>query len=103
MLLSKPLTYREIPCLARVGLLSPTHPPPPPRRVSPGGIILTASHNPGGPDKDFGVKYNISNGGPAPEDVTSKIYALSQTITRYLIADIPDVDILTVCRVRPRT
>ena len=40
-----------------------------------GGLILSASHNPGGPDEDFGIKYNIANGGPAPEEVTEAIYA----------------------------
>lgn len=58
-----------------------------------GGIILSASHNPGGPDADFGVKYNTSNGGPAPEKVTEAIYAQSQVIESYQILDAPDVDI----------
>ncbi|MBW3096353.1 alpha-D-glucose phosphate-specific phosphoglucomutase [Pseudohoeflea coraliihabitans] len=58
-----------------------------------GGIILSASHNPGGPNEDFGIKYNIGNGGPAPDNVTSAIYARTQTIERYLIAGSPDVDI----------
>jgi len=59
-----------------------------------GGIVLSASHNPGGPDGDFGVKYNIANGGPAPESVTEAIYACSRKIARYLIADgEPDLDI----------
>ncbi len=48
-----------------------------------GGIILSASHNPGGPDEDFGIKYNINNGGPAPEKITDAIYANSQTISEY--------------------
>jgi len=58
-----------------------------------GGIILSASHNPGGPHGDFGVKYNISAGGPAPETVTEAIFAHSKAISSYKIADAPDVDI----------
>ncbi len=58
-----------------------------------GGIILSASHNPGGPEGDFGVKYNVSNGGPAPESVTEAIYAQSRSIGRYRILDVADVDI----------
>jgi phosphoglucomutase len=58
-----------------------------------GGIILSASHNPGGPDGDFGIKYNIGNGGPAPEAVTEAIYQRTTTITSYRISDGPDVDI----------
>jgi phosphoglucomutase len=58
-----------------------------------GGIILSASHNPGGPQADFGVKYNISAGGPAPENVTEAIFARSKTIAAYKISDAPDVDI----------
>lgn len=56
-----------------------------------GGIVLSASHNPGGPDGDFGIKYNISNGGPAPEKITEAIFARSKVIDRYLIADVADV------------
>ncbi|HZZ23047.1 MAG TPA: alpha-D-glucose phosphate-specific phosphoglucomutase [Roseiarcus sp.] len=58
-----------------------------------GGIILSASHNPGGPHGDFGVKYNISAGGPAPENVTEAIFAHSKTISAYKIGDSPDIDI----------
>ncbi len=56
-----------------------------------GGIILSASHNPGGPHGDFGIKYNIGNGGPAPEKVTEAIFAKSKTIAEYRILDVPDV------------
>ena len=58
-----------------------------------GGIILSASHNPGGPDGDFGIKYNIGNGGPAPEKVTEAIFARTQSIREYRILDAPDVDL----------
>jgi phosphoglucomutase len=58
-----------------------------------GGLILSASHNPAGPDGDVGIKYNVSNGGPAPESVTDAIYARTLTIDRYRIADAPDVDL----------
>ena len=63
-----------------------------------GGIILSASHNPGGPDGDFGIKYNISNGGPAPEKITDAIYAKTQTIQEYKISDAPEsqVDLNTI-------
>lgn len=64
---------------------------------STGAFILTASHNPGGPTEDFGIKYNMENGGPAPESVTDGIYENTKTIKEYLIAeDLPDVDISTV-------
>jgi phosphoglucomutase len=58
-----------------------------------GGLILSASHNPGGPDGDFGIKYNVSNGGPAPEKITDAVFARSKEIDRYLIVDAPDVDL----------
>jgi phosphoglucomutase len=58
-----------------------------------GGIVLSASHNPGGPDGDFGIKYNIDNGGPAPEKVTDAIFARSKVIDRYQILAANDVDL----------
>ncbi|MGG7516847.1 alpha-D-glucose phosphate-specific phosphoglucomutase [Allorhizobium undicola] len=58
-----------------------------------GGIILSASHNPGGPTEDFGIKYNIGNGGPAPEKITDAIYANSKTITSYKTVDAPDINL----------
>lgn len=61
-----------------------------------GGLILSASHNPGGPEGDFGIKYNIGNGGPAPEKVTEAVFARSKVIDRYRIADVPDVDLGTI-------
>lgn len=60
-----------------------------------GGIILSASHNPGGPDGDFGIKYNASNGGPAPEALTEAIYARTLALAQYRISDAPDIDIDT--------
>lgn len=63
-----------------------------------GGIILSASHNPGGPQGDFGIKYNTANGGPAPEKVTEDIFARSKSIAEYKIVDVADValDVLGV-------
>ena len=58
-----------------------------------GGIILSASHNPGGPHGDFGVKYNVTNGGPAPEKVTEAIYGRTRSISEYRILDAPDLDL----------
>lgn len=58
-----------------------------------GGIILSASHNPGGPDADFGIKFNGANGGPASEEVTGAIFERSRTIERYHIVDSPEVDL----------
>ena len=65
-----------------------------------GGIILSASHNPGGPDGDFGIKYNIANGGPAPEKITEAMYARTQAITEYRISDAADIDLDTLGTVR---
>ncbi|MFZ1110333.1 MAG: alpha-D-glucose phosphate-specific phosphoglucomutase [Rhodomicrobium sp.] len=66
-----------------------------------GGIVLSASHNPGGPDGDFGIKFNAANGGPAPEKITDAIYAETQKITEILSLDTPDVDLsrIGVCGV----
>lgn len=58
-----------------------------------GGIILSASHNPGGPDEDFGIKFNTPNGGPAPEKVTEALYMATLHINRYRILDTPDIDL----------
>ncbi|WVT72758.1 alpha-D-glucose phosphate-specific phosphoglucomutase [Sinorhizobium chiapasense] len=58
-----------------------------------GGIVLSASHNPGGPTEDFGIKYNIGNGGPAPEKVTDAIFARSKVIDSYKIADVRDINL----------
>lgn len=59
-----------------------------------GGFILSASHNPGGPTEDFGIKYNCENGGPAPESVTNQIFENTKTIRAYNIAtDFPEIDI----------
>lgn len=64
-----------------------------------GGIILSASHNPGGPHEDFGIKYNAENGGPAPEKLTDAIFAKSKAISEYRIADITKIDIDTIATV----
>jgi len=61
-----------------------------------GGLILSASHNPGGPDEDFGIKYNIANGGPAPEAITDAIFARTKTIDRWLTVEAADVDLDTL-------
>ena len=58
-----------------------------------GGIILSASHNPGGPTEDFGIKYNIGNGGPAPEKITDAIFARTQSIDAYRILEAPDLNL----------
>src|SRR5688500_689868 len=61
-----------------------------------GGFVLSASHNPGGPDADFGIKYNVGNGGPAPEKITDAVFARTKSIGKYLINDAPDVDLTTI-------
>jgi phosphoglucomutase len=66
------------------------------KRHSDGGLILSASHNPGGPDEDFGLKYNTPNGGPAPEHVTDRIHAESLRLSEYRIAETTDIDLETL-------
>jgi len=63
------------------------------RRSALGGLVLSASHNPGGIDEDFGIKYNVRNGGPAPEKITQRIYEHTLNITQYFTLDHPDVDL----------
>ena len=58
-----------------------------------GGLILSASHNPGGPEGDFGIKYNTANGGPAPEKITDAIFARSKALASYRILDAADIDL----------
>ncbi|BCO30179.1 alpha-D-glucose phosphate-specific phosphoglucomutase [Thiohalobacter sp. COW1] len=58
-----------------------------------GGIILSASHNPAGPDADFGIKYNTANGGPAPERITEAIFSRSRELDRYRILEAGDIDL----------
>jgi phosphoglucomutase len=64
--------------------------------LSSGGIIMSASHNPGGPDEDFGIKFNYNSGEPAPERITDAIYNYTTTISELKMADIPDIDLATV-------
>ncbi len=57
---------------------------------------MSASHNPGGPEEDFGIKFNYSEGEPAPEKITDKIFAETQAISAYKMGDIPDIDLSKV-------
>ncbi|MEL6679332.1 MAG: alpha-D-glucose phosphate-specific phosphoglucomutase, partial [Pseudomonadota bacterium] len=66
------------------------------QRKADGGLILSASHNPGGPDEDFGIKYNIANGGPAPEGVTAAMFAETRTISEYKTLTAAPLDLGTV-------
>lgn len=66
------------------------------KRGALGGLVLSASHNPGGPDEDFGIKYNVSNGGPAPEKVTEAIHARTLSIAEWHAADTADIDLDTL-------
>lgn len=68
------------------------------KRKADGGILLTASHNPGGPEGDFGIKFNTASGGQAPEQMTDAVFARSQKIDRYLIAELPDLDLMQTGR-----
>ena len=70
------------------------------KRGASGGLILSASHNPGGPDGDFGIKYNIANGGPAPEKITDAIFARTKELSEYRISDASDIDLDTLGEVR---
>ncbi|GHA16134.1 alpha-D-glucose phosphate-specific phosphoglucomutase [Devosia pacifica] len=58
-----------------------------------GGLVLSASHNPGGPEGDFGIKYNVANGGPAPERITDAVFQRTQVIEQYQIIEAPDLDL----------
>ncbi|MDR7126539.1 alpha-D-glucose phosphate-specific phosphoglucomutase [Pseudotabrizicola sp. 4114] len=63
-----------------------------------GGIIMSASHNPGGPEEDFGVKFNMPNGGPAPEQVTEAMFQRTTELTEYKMLEAQDVDLNTIGR-----
>jgi phosphoglucomutase len=88
--------YKHI-CVAENGILStPAASATIRARKAGGGFILSASHNPGGENEDFGIKYNGANGGPAQEKLTERIFEISKNITQYQIADIPDFDLTTI-------
>jgi phosphoglucomutase len=61
-----------------------------------GGLVLSASHNPGGPDGDFGIKFNMSHGGPAPESFTEAVFQRASALNEYRIVDVPDIDLGTI-------
>ena len=63
------------------------------RRQAFGGIVLSASHNPGGPDGDFGIKYNAGNGGPANEALTEAVFARTKVLTELHLSNAPDIDL----------
>ncbi len=69
-------------------------------RKTDGGLIMSASHNPGGPDEDFGIKFNAENGGPAPETLTDKIFAATEKISEYRIIESHDVDLSQIGETR---
>ncbi|KAJ6978150.1 phosphoglucomutase [Populus alba x Populus x berolinensis] len=66
------------------------------KRKANGGFIMSASHNPGGPEYDWGIKFNYNSGQPAPESITDKIYGNTLSISEIKMADIPDVDLSTL-------
>ncbi|WP_299962480.1 alpha-D-glucose phosphate-specific phosphoglucomutase [uncultured Roseobacter sp.] len=66
------------------------------QRSTDGGFVLSASHNPGGIDADFGVKYNVANGGPAPENITQAMFEQTQSIAAYYTLDTADIDLSAV-------
>jgi phosphoglucomutase len=68
------------------------------RHAASGGIVLSASHNPGGPGGDFGIKYNAANGGPAPEHLTQAVFDRSRVLDHYLISEAPDMALDTLGR-----
>ncbi|WP_230530021.1 alpha-D-glucose phosphate-specific phosphoglucomutase [Microvirga roseola] len=65
-----------------------------------GGLVLSASHNPGGPEGDFGIKFNMSHGGPAPESFTEAVFKRASAITEYKIDDAPDIDLDRIGEIR---
>jgi phosphoglucomutase len=64
--------------------------------VVSGGLIMSASHNPGGPKEDWGIKFNYSSGEPAPERITDAIYKYTQSIKELKTADLPDIDLAKI-------